>query len=88
MPEDILDTPLTRLKATYDSKLVARDDTITELRQQVEATRTQQALTTGVNQMLKLLLADMAAGVDLMARQIAGMAANIAELRQKLPNLE
>lgn len=84
----LLDTPLTRLKADYDGRLLARDSLILDLRLRVEAAQMQLATVKGVNQLLRLLLADMASGVDLMAQQVAAMAQNIAELRQKLPNLE
>jgi hypothetical protein len=83
-----LDTPLTRLKSEYEGRVLARDTIIHDLRLRIEAAQMQLATVKGVNQLLRLLLADMASSVDLMAQQVAGMAQNIAELRQKLPILE
>jgi uncharacterized membrane protein len=85
---DFLDTPLTRLKADYDARLLAKDVLIADLQMRTETAQENLAKVKGINQMLRLLLADMATGVDVMRQQIDIMGQNIAELRGKLPDIE
>ena len=85
---EVLDTPLTRLKADYESRLATRDLLIADLQVRIEDAQEKVERVKGVNQMLKLLLADMAAGVRALAAEVDTMARNIAELRSKLPDLD
>ncbi len=85
---EFLDTPLTRLKAEYETKLLAKTVLLEDMQQRVENAQENLERVKGVNQMLRLLLADMAAGVSAIASQVDAMARNITELRCKLPDLD
>ena len=84
----ILDTPLTRLKADCESKLVAKDILISELLMRVESANEKVARVKGANDMLRLLLSDMMAEVQVIRSRVDAMAANISELKNKLPEIE
>jgi len=82
-----IDTPLTRLKAEYESKLAGKDLLIMDLQTRIVDAQEKVERVKGTNQMLRVILNDIAENVSAIAQQVDLMGRNISELQQRLPDL-
>jgi len=78
---DVLDTPLTRLKAKYDASLADKDREIVDL-------KTQMATVRGVNELLKFEMRTLETVLQGMQKSMDEVKEHVATLKLNLPTLD